>query len=152
MDEIARLKEIVRAVVTEILAESQKNGLTKDKDPASGVTSIKNVSDIVMDPFPFDLGPAGKGVFLKDLVSLEESPRLGAGVMEMKGTSFPWTLRYDEFDYILEGTLDIKVNGRTVRASAGDVLYIPMNSSIEFSAPQYVKFFYVTYPADWSNQ
>jgi ethanolamine utilization protein EutQ len=52
----------------------------------------------------------------------------------------------------LEGTLDIKINGRTVSGSAGDVLYIPMYSSIEFSAPSYAKFLYVTYPADWSNQ
>jgi ethanolamine utilization protein EutQ len=152
MDDIAILKDIVRSVVSEILAASGAPQVTRDRDPVSGVTSIKNIGAIKMDPFPFDIGPASKNVFLKDIVALEESPRLGIGVMEMKETSFPWTLRYDEVDYILEGTLDIKINGRTVSGSAGDVIYIPMYSSIEFSAPNYAKFLYVTYPADWSNQ
>jgi ethanolamine utilization protein EutQ len=100
MDEIARLKEIVRSVVAEVLAEGS-SGINKDREPVSGVTSIKKISSIEMDPFPFDIGPAGKGVFLKDIVTLEESPRLGVGVMEMRNTSFPWTLRYDEIDYVL---------------------------------------------------
>jgi ethanolamine utilization protein EutQ len=152
MDDVARIKDIVRSVVQEVLAaESAEAGIERDREPLSGVTSIK-VSSVKTEPFPFDIGPAGRGVFLKDVVSLEESPRLGVGVMDMTKTSFPWTLRYDEVDYILEGTLDIKINGRTVRADAGDLLYIPMNSSIEFCAPSYAKFVYITYPADWSNQ
>ncbi|MDR3321267.1 MAG: hypothetical protein LBS93_02375 [Synergistaceae bacterium] len=32
------------------------------------------------------------------------------------------------------------------------MLFIPKDSAIEFSAPDYAKFVYVTYPADWSNQ
>ena len=150
MDESAILQEVVRKVVAKLLAG--EGGIIKDTEPKSGIASVKKIKSIKQDPFPFDLGPAGKGVFLKDLFTLEESPRLGIGVMEMKETSFPWTLRYDEVDYILEGTLDIKVNGRTISGSEGDIIYIPKDSPIEFCAPQYVKFFYVTYPADWSNQ
>ncbi|MDR1516391.1 MAG: cupin domain-containing protein [Synergistaceae bacterium] len=149
MDESV-LKEVVRAVVSQLL--KGEGGIIKDTEPKSGIASVKKISAIKQDPFPFDLGPAGKGVFLKDLFSLDESPRLGIGVMEMKETSFPWTLRYDEVDYILEGTLDIKTNGKIISGSAGDIIYIPKDSPIEFCAPDHVKFFYVTYPADWSNQ
>ncbi|MDR3254397.1 MAG: cupin domain-containing protein [Synergistaceae bacterium] len=154
MDDKTNMEELVRAIVSQVLSGVGEplEGIRKDKDPASGVAVVKRVSGIKMDPFPFDIGPAGKGVFLKDIFTLGESPRLGIGVMEMTKTSFPWTLRYDEVDYILEGALEIKVNGNVVTGNAGDVLYIPKNSSIEFSAPYYAKFVYVTYPADWSNQ
>lgn len=150
MDE-KMLKDVVRSVIQEMMAKQSCDTMQRDIEPQSGVFSVKGCS-VKTDPFPFDIGPAGKGVFLKDVVSLEESPRLGFGIMEMKGTEFPWTLRYDEVDYIIEGSLEIIVNGKTVRADAGDILFIPMNSSISFSAPQYAKFLYVTYPADWSNQ
>ncbi|MDR3320874.1 MAG: ethanolamine utilization protein, partial [Synergistaceae bacterium] len=122
MDESVRLKELVRSIVAEVLASlpadkrccGQADGIRKDREPASGVLAVKKVGCIKMDPFPFDIGEASKGVFLKDIVTLGESPRLGIGVMEMKRTSFPWTLRYDEVDYILEGALEIKVNGKSV--------------------------------------
>jgi ethanolamine utilization protein EutQ len=75
------------------------------------------------------------------------------GVMEMKaGSSFDWTLRYDEIDYIIDGTLDIIVDGRCNRAEKGDIIFIPKNNSITFSTPDSVRFMYVTYPANWADQ
>ena len=150
MDE-RELKDFIRSVVADMIGDSSSPKMIRDVEPASGVISVK-VDSVKTEPFPFDIGPAGRGVFLKDVVSLEESPRLGFGIMEMRNSSFPWTLRYDEVDYIIEGTLEIKVNGRTVKGDAGDIIYIPRDSAIEFSVPVYAKFLYVTYPADWSNQ
>jgi ethanolamine utilization protein EutQ len=72
--------------------------------------------------------------------------------MEMKETTFDWTLRYDEMDYIIEGTLDILIDGEKITGNAGDMIYIPKDSKIQFSAPKYAKFFYVTYPANWAEQ
>ena len=34
---------------------------------------------------------------------------------------------------------------------AGDVLYIPKGSAIEFGTTSKVRFFYVTYPANWQG-
>lgn len=60
---------------------------------------------------------------------------------------------YDEIDYIVEGRLDIIIDGRTVSGEAGDIL-IPKKggSKIKFSAPDYAKFIYVVYPANWQDQ
>ena len=38
-----------------------------------------------------DTGPALDRVYTRDLFTLQESPRLGVGVMEMTDTTFPWT-------------------------------------------------------------
>ncbi|MCG4734831.1 cupin domain-containing protein, partial [Casaltella massiliensis] len=69
-----------------------------------------------------------------------------------KETTFDWTLNYDEVDYVIEGTLDIIINGKTVSASAGELILIPKGSSIQFSVKDYARFIYVTYPADWASQ
>jgi len=142
-------KELVEVITKLILEKLQQSDgkIIKEVD-SSGVISIKG-STVKCEPF--DTGRAGDKVYLKDILSLDESPRLGCGFMEMKNSSFPWTLKYDEIDYIIEGTLEIIINGNKIRGNAGDVIFIPMNSSIEFSAPDYAKFIYITYPANWVN-
>jgi len=102
-------------------------------------------------PLKFDTGKEGDKVLLKDVLTLEESPRLGCGIMEMEETSFAWTLKYDEIDYIIDGTLEIDIDGRKVTGNKGDIILIPKNSSINFTVPNYAKFMYVTYPANWAE-
>lgn len=99
----------------------------------------------------FDTGKPGDRVYLKDILALDENRNLACGFMEMDKSEFDWTLKYDEIDYVIEGTLEIKTGDRTITGNAGDVIMIPKGSSISFSAPGFVKFFYVTYPANWSE-
>lgn len=95
--------------------------------------------------------PAHK-VYTHDLFSLQESPRLGCGVMEMERTTFPWTLEYDEIDYVISGSLTICHGDKNVTAGPGELILIPKGSSIRFSVPDKARFLYVTYPADWQSQ
>jgi ethanolamine utilization protein EutQ len=149
--ETKAIEEMVRKALIEIMAE--KGGCCTDDGirhiDKSGIMSIKLPH---IKPEPFDTGKPGDKVLLKDMVSLEESPRLGFGVMEMDHTSFDWTLNYDEVDYIIEGRLEIIKDGRTIAADKGEVIFIPKGSSITFSAPDFSRFMYVVYPADWANQ
>ena len=91
-------------------------------------------------------------VWTHDLLTLSQSPRLGAGLMVMENTTFPWHLTYDEIDYVIEGTLTVHTQSGSVTAGPGQVIFIPKGSQIQFSAPEYARFLYVTYPADWQNQ
>lgn len=143
------LEPLIRKILAEIIADTGGGDSLRHIDK-SGVMSVRT-AEVKTAPFPFDIGPAGARVRLKDVVSLEESPRLGFGVMEMDSTSFPWTLKYDEVDYIIEGTLEIIIDGRKVIGNAGDSILIPAGSSIEFSAPGFTRFLYVVYPANWSE-
>lgn len=144
------LEGMIRKILAEIITENGCGDASRQVDK-SGVMSFRT-ADIKTEKFPFEIGPAGERVRLKDMVSLEESPRLGFGVMEMDGTKFPWTLNYDEVDYIIEGTLEIIIDGRKVVGHAGDTIFIPKGSSIEFSAPSFARFIYVVYPANWADQ
>lgn len=138
------IKEIVEKVVAEAMAKdvAPKADFEKHVDP-SGIISIKG-SSVKCERFEQD------GVALKDLLTLEEAPRMGAGIMEVDNTSFEWTLTYDEYDYVIEGTLEIVIDGRVITAHAGDIIYIPKNSHIHFrSRNGKARYFYTVYPANW---
>ncbi|MCC0663185.1 cupin domain-containing protein [Clostridioides sp. ZZV15-6597] len=146
------LEVLVRQIIEENLNGSKNNvDFDRHKD-ISGITSIKLPRVKVDESNRLDTGNPNDIVYTKDLFTLEESPRLGCGIMEMKETTFDWTLNYDEVDYIIEGTLDILIDGRKITASEGELILIPKGSSIKFSVPNYARFIYVTYPADWESQ
>lgn len=133
------LKQLVLEVLQEQLAQPQVRAVDL---PAVRVTEADRM----------DTGKAGDVVYTHDLFSLAESPRLGAGVMEMRSTTFDWTLQYDEIDYVIEGSLSVICGGKTVTAGPGQLILIPKGSKIQFSVPDHARFLYVTYPADWQNQ
>lgn len=146
------LEQLVRQIIQDKINGSENSvDFLRDKDE-SGVISIKLPTVKVDESNRLDTGNPSDVVYTKDLFTLEESPRLGCGIMEMKETTFDWTLNYDEVDYVIEGTLDIIINGKTVSASAGELILIPKGSSIQFSVKDYARFIYVTYPADWASQ
>lgn len=152
------LERLVRQIIEEKIggtASQDSSGnevdYMRNKD-VSGVISVKLPTVRVSEKDRMDTGTASDIVYTKDLFTLEESPRLGCGVMEMKQTTFDWTLNYDEIDYVIDGHLDIVVGDSIVSADAGELILIPKGSKIKFSVPNYARFIYVTYPADWANQ
>lgn len=138
-------EEVIRQIVLEILSESsglkKKEDVSKEKDP-SGIIKIKTDA-VRCEPFQQD------GVALKDVVTLEEAPRMGCGIMELDNTSFEWTLTYDEYDMVIDGILEIEIDGRVITAEAGEIIYIPKNSHIHFQTPSKARYAYFVYPADW---
>lgn len=136
------IRDIVERVLREAV-ESEKAPFEKHVDPSS-IIGIKT-STVKCEPFEQD------GVALKDLVTLEEAPRMGAGVMELDHTSFEWTLTYDEYDMVIEGELEIEIDGRIVRGGPGDIIYIPKGSHIHFQTPTFTRYAYFVYPANWQE-
>lgn len=136
-------EDLVRSIVMKVL-ESQ-GGSQRQVDP-SGIIGIKTGS-VQLEPFE-----GRSDVLLKDVTSLEEAPRMGCGVMELKnGASFEWTLTYDEYDIVQEGNLEIEIDGRVIKGGAGDVIYIPKGSHIHFQTPDHAKYIYTVYPANWQQ-
>ena len=70
----------------------------------------------------------------------------------MKESSFDWTLKYDEIDYVIDGTLEIIIGDRRVVGKKGDIILIPKDTAIKFSTPDSCRFIYVVYPANWQEQ
>ncbi|MBS6195938.1 MAG: ethanolamine utilization protein EutQ [Clostridiales bacterium] len=135
------IREIVKKVLEESVKKEAKEDFVKEKDP-SGIIKIQT-DTVKCEPFQ------QKGVALKDVVTLEEAPRMGCGIMELDHTSFEWTLTYDEYDMVIDGVLEIEIDGRVVSAKAGEIIYIPKNSHIHFQTPSTARYAYFVYPADW---
>ena len=135
-------KEMLRNLIRELLKEEQ--GSCPVKRVALPEISITDVDRL-------DTGDPEHRVYTHDLFSLKESPRLGCGIMEMEQSTFPWTLNYDEIDYVISGRLTVCYEDHTVNAKAGELLLIPKGSNIRFSAGEKTRFLYVTYPADWQS-
>lgn len=133
-----RLEEIIRQVLLEHLG--------------GGVQAVKVPAITVTEAHRMNTGNPGDKVYTRDLFTLEQSPRLGVGIMEMTDTTFPWTLNYDEMDYVVEGRLDILCNGQKVSAGPGELIHIPKGSEIQFSVTGHARFLYFVYPANWQNQ
>lgn len=136
------IRSIVEKVIAETAAASNKCGFQKQVDP-SGVIGVKT-STVELEPFE-----GRNDVKLKDVATLEEAPRMGCGIMELDHTSFEWTLTYDEYDLVLDGTLEIEIDGRVVSGGPGDIIYIPKGSHIHFQTPNRTRYAYFVYPADW---
>lgn len=147
-------KSNLEKMIKEILLEKLSNHTQMStKVCENGVIKAAVPNIHVNETDRMDTGGSKKDiVYTKDLFSLQESPRLGCGIMEMKATTFDWTLHYDEIDYVIEGKLTIIINGHSVTANPGEIILIPKESAIQFSVPEYARFLYITYPADWSSQ
>ncbi len=145
-----QLEELIRAVLNEKLSAASL-AESSYKQRASGVLSVKIPAVCLHEADKLSTGNPNDRVYTKDVLSLNESPRLGLGVMEMYDTTFNWHLAYDEVDYVIEGVLSIIIDGKKITASAGECLFIPKDSAIQFSVDGFARFIYVTYPADWQK-
>lgn len=125
--------------------------ILQQKTCPQGVRAVKVPTIPVRESDRLDTGNPNHKVYTRDLFTLDESPRLGCGIMEMTDTTFDWTLNYDEIDYVIDGCLSVICNGVKTTANKGEIILIPKNSSIQFSVDGFARFLYVTYPADWNN-
>lgn len=106
-------------------------------------------ASVTLEAFGAELATPGANVRLKDVITGADGSPMGAGYMTLDKGTFPWTLNYDEIDVVLEGELEIRRGDEVARAGPGDCIFVPKGSSITFGTPSRVRFFYVTFPADW---
>lgn len=139
-------RQTLERLIRQMLQEYLKTPLSH------GVRAVKLPTLTVDESHRMDTGRAGDRVYTRDLFTLQESPRLGAGLMEMTDTTFPWTLNYDEMDYVISGRLTVLIDGDEISAGPGELIYIPKGSSIQFSVTGHARFLYFVYPADWQAQ
>lgn len=140
------LEALVRQVVMACLAATASQA-------APAETPVKHIAaaSIRLAPFPFEINRPEMDVQLVDVITAEHGSPIAAGFLSFHKGSFPWTLTYDEVEFVLEGEIHIGTAEGTVVGKPGDVLYIPKGTSITFGTPSWAKILYVTYPAEWSG-
>lgn len=148
------IAQLVDKVVQEQEARAQKPAdAAPDAQSFRSVTGkggIKVVDGSSVKFGNFD-GAAPYRVGIADLITAQDNSSMAAGFMQWEKAFFPWTLNYDEVDLVLDGELHVRHEGETMIAKAGDVMFIPKGSAIEFGTPTTVRFLYVAWPANWQT-
>jgi ethanolamine utilization protein EutQ len=141
------IDQLIRKSIDERPCDTASNARQADRNGGG----IKHVQGGSVQFGRFEGAGEGTQVGLADVITSSDRSPMAAGYMAWSNCFFPWTLGYDEIDVVLEGELHIRSEGKTVIGKAGDVIFIPRGSSIEFGTPGKVRFIYVTYPADWQS-
>ena len=124
--------------------------LSRHTRPGSPLVHVR-AETVQLKPFAVDVGRPEMNIRLADVITGARGSPMAAGFMTWEKGSFPWTLDYDEIDYVIEGQLEIRMGGQVVIGNPGDVIHIPRGSSISFGSPSFARVFYVTFPADWAD-
>lgn len=147
-------KEVIYQVVKAVLASNLLPGgpvcpppFLVESEPKSG---LKVVRGRTVQFENFDTGKPGTNVAYREVISKTDS-QMSAGFLTIEQSSFDWELSYEEIDIVLEGSLSVTINGETLHATQGDILFVPKGSAVTWSSSGYVKLFYVTYPANWAE-
>ena len=148
------LAQLIEKVQQEQRAQKQPAAASDSVHPSfrsvTGKGGVKVVDGSSVTFGRFD-GAKEHQVGLTDLITAQDGSSMAAGFMQWENGFFPWTLNYDEVDMILEGELHIRHQGETLVGKAGDVMFIPRGSSIEFGTTSHVRFLYVAWPANWQE-
>ncbi|QGN39113.1 ethanolamine utilization acetate kinase EutQ [Klebsiella oxytoca] len=146
-------ESLVAQLMEKVMKEKQSLGLEAMQPGFKSVTGKGGVKVIDGSSVKFGRfdGAEPHCVGLTDLVTEQDGSSMAAGFMQWENAFFPWTLNYDEVDMVLEGELHVRHEGETMVAKAGDVMFIPKGSSIEFGTPSTVRFLYVAWPANWQT-
>lgn len=141
------LADQVRAVVREMQHRTLDN---RAPDVRGAHVQVIHPNRVELEPFPFEVKRPDMHIRAVDVLTDRDGSPMGVGFMRFESGSFPWTLNYDEVDYVIEGELEIRVGDESFIGHAGEVIFIPRGTSILFCTRTFAHFMYVTYPANWS--
>ena len=82
-----------------------------------------------LSPFPVELHRPEMDVRLLDVVGAQHGLPMAAGVMSLRQGSFPWTLDYDEVEYVIEGELHITTADQEIMQAPGAGVFAGTASS-----------------------
>ncbi len=80
------------------------------------------------------------------------SATMGCGVVEMQNLNMPWTVLYDEYFYVLKGSMTIQADGTDYVLEEGDGFWIPENTELVYIAGEEIcKMVVAVYPVNWQE-
>ena len=94
-------------------------------------------------------GPPGFARVGRD-AHTDVSQTMSCGVVEMQNLNMPWTILYDEYFYVLEGSMTIQADGTDYVLEEGDGFWIPEGTELVYIAGEETcKMVVAVYPGNW---
>lgn len=87
-----------------------------------------------------DSGPSIPGkVQISDAIRCHEDTHLTATFMQWEKSSFSRTVDSPEISIVIDGEMEIIADGHSMKAKAGDVLYMARGAKVQYNTPSRVK-------------
>lgn len=128
------IKKIVRSKFSHELSGNSFDN-SSAVQTAAGVSLING--DVFLDE---NSGPSVPGrVLISDAIRCHDDSHLTATYIKWEKTSFSRTVETPEISILLEGELQVKTDGQSMEAKAGDILYLSKGVCVEYTTPTMVK-------------
>ena len=85
------------------------------------------------------------------MCSADDGTKLGAGLVRLTTASIPWTIKYDEMIFVIEGSFTVKTENDSLTANARDAIWLPAGTKLTYTSDNAL-LFYAIYPADWAAE
>ncbi|MGI6751797.1 MAG: cupin domain-containing protein [Anaerovoracaceae bacterium] len=92
-----------------------------------------------------DTGNPKDRVFYREIINADDGSSMNAGFITIEDSNFDWECECQELYNIVEGTLNLRVNGREFKAYPGDTVFFPRGARIRLGSTGRLKAFYATY-------
>lgn len=138
-------KESLLELLRKVLTEGNENPSPFEYETHEN--GLKVIKGDTVKLSRFDTGKSTDTVYSQKLVSKSDQSTQ-AGIVEMKETSVDWTVENNEINYVISGSLSVRIDGKDYQAKAGDTIYIPKKSTLTWCVPERAKLFYVTCPTN----
>ena len=95
----------------------------------------------------FDYGDQAQ---VAPLCGADDDTKLGAGLVRLSSARIPWTIKYDELIFVVEGSFTVTTDDETLTANARDSLWLPAGTRLTYHSDNAL-LFYAIYPNDWAT-
>jgi ethanolamine utilization protein EutQ (cupin superfamily) len=94
--------------------------------------------------------PRWVGSNLAEIFDTSGKTRMACGIHEIFKSETDRVV--DDLLYILEGEIEIRMDGRSEVFRQGDFAYVAAGTTVTYAVKKHVKLIYVVYPANWKAE
>jgi ethanolamine utilization protein EutQ len=84
------------------------------------------------------------------LCGANDGSKLGVGLVRLTGADIPWTIKYDEFVLVLEGTFTVTTDSEELVASSNEAIWLPAGTKLRYQSDNAL-LLYAIHPTDWAT-
>ena len=85
------------------------------------------------------------------LCGADDGTMLGAGLVRLTSAKIPWTIKYDEMIFVIEGSFTVNTETETLTAQTHDAIWLPAGTRLTYESDNAL-LFYAIYPVNWADE
>lgn len=120
-----------------------KRGLMSSKS----IPRVMSLSKAMFKP-RFEHGDQAE---VAQLCGADDGSKLGVGLVRLTNADIPWTIKYDEFIWVLEGTFTVQTDNAELVAHKDESIWLPAGTKLSYRSDNAL-LLYAIHPTDWATR